>query len=172
MAAIPGNLPFCTHRYGFLVSYLGTKYRGSQRLVTRGVDGNRDTVQEALEWSLENIFPKKNCRLTASSRTDRGVHALMNCYTMPLVDFRVPTERVKREANFKLITKNHDIVIRDVFLGPNNFHPRKATVSREYIYRIAVPNDMKQSASPSSHDPVAMLSKLPVSELYRILPLP
>lgn len=93
-----------------MVSYLGSKYMGSQRLTNREEPSNQNTVQEALEYSLESFLPKKRCKLTASSRTDRGVHALMNCYTLPLMDFEMPTEYVKKTMNRNLIKNLHDIM--------------------------------------------------------------
>lgn len=106
----PSHLPLCKYRYSLFVSYLGTKYHGSQRQCSRKQEGVQDTIQEALEWSLEQLIPKKMARITASSRTDSGVHALMNCYTLPLMDHDYPTERIKRVANTHLVKKLHDIV--------------------------------------------------------------
>lgn len=105
------NLPLCTHRYTLLVSYIGSRYHGSQRLIKRGaILGSQDTIQEALEASLESVFPKDKCRCTAGSRTDRGVHSLMSCYTLPLMDFSIPTEKIKRLANASLVRQKHDIM--------------------------------------------------------------
>lgn len=110
MAALSGNWPLCAHRYALFVSYLGTKYNGSQRLIGRDQLGAQDTIQEALECSLQAFLPKIRCRLTASSRTDKGVHALMNCYTLPLMDYIYPTEEMKRLINSNLMRKSHDIM--------------------------------------------------------------
>lgn len=104
------NLPLCTHRYFMMVSYIGTRYKGSQRLVKREATGQQDTIQEALEVALESTFARKRCCLTAGSRTDKGVHAMMNCYTLPLMDFAVPTDRFKRLVNQKLVKDCHEIM--------------------------------------------------------------
>lgn len=72
--------------------------------------GNQDTVQEAVEKSLETVFPKDRCRCTAGSRTDKGVHSLMSCYTLPLMEFTTPTERIKRLANAHLTRNMHEIM--------------------------------------------------------------
>lgn len=109
MSIVPGNLPLCTHRYAMFVSYLGTKYLGSQRQIAREDSGIQNTIQEAIEWSLEFFLPLKRCKLTGASRTDRGVHALMNCFTLPLMDFDLPTEKMKRLANHNLMRMHHDI---------------------------------------------------------------
>lgn len=124
MASIVGNLPLCKYRYALFVSYMGTKYNGSQRLLARGKKGDQDTIQEAIEASLEEFLPIKRCKLTASSRTDKGVHALMNVYTLPLMDYDTPTEKIRRLANHHLARKKHDILVNDVLLMPAEFHPR------------------------------------------------
>jgi tRNA pseudouridine(38-40) synthase len=93
-----------------MVSYIGTRYNGSQRLVNRNSTGVQDTIQEALEVSLESVFPKKRCCLTAGSRTDKGVHALMNCYTLPLMDFKLSTDKFKRLVNQSLLKRRHEIM--------------------------------------------------------------
>lgn len=92
------------------VSYIGTHYRGSQRLVRREQDNKEETVSEALEGAFEKFMHKKKCIVTASSRTDKGVHALMNCFTLPLMDFQMPTEKLKRLTNYHLARKSHSIV--------------------------------------------------------------
>lgn len=92
-----------------LVSYLGSKFKGSQRLNNRDAASTQNTVQETLEWSLETFLPKKRCKLTASSRTDKGVHALINCYTLPLMDFERSTEYLRKAINQNLIKNNHDL---------------------------------------------------------------
>lgn len=110
MELIIKNFPLCKYRYALFVSYLGSKYNGSQRLSGRETtNATQDTVQEALEWSLESFLPKKRCKLTAASRTDKGVHALMNCYTLPLMDYDLPTEKMKRLSNANLIKARHEI---------------------------------------------------------------
>lgn len=175
MALATGCLPLCHHRYALFVSYLGSRYKGSQRLIKREDSGIQDTIQEAIEWSLESFLPKQKCRVTACSRTDRGVHALMNCYTLPLMDYQLPTEKIKRLANENLIRKNHDIVVNEVLLVPAEFHPRKKASSREYIYRIAVANSDYRHPTwkKTTWDNQVNLSHLlPVTELYKVLPLP
>lgn len=110
MANIPVNLPLCTHRYLLMVSYIGTRYQGSQRLANRNVHEDHGTIQGALETALEGSFPKNRCCLTAASRTDKGVHAMTNCYTLPLMDFSMPTNKIRRLTNELLFKRQHDIV--------------------------------------------------------------
>lgn len=102
--------PFCPYRYILTVSYLGTKYYGSQRLSARGKTDGPPTIQEALESSLESFFPARKCVLTSASRTDKGVHALMNVFTISLMNFDTPTSKMKTIMNKALLRKQHDIV--------------------------------------------------------------
>lgn len=172
MATKVGNLPLCKYRYALFVSYLGTKYYGSQRLIARGASGQQDTIQEALETGLEGFLPVNRCRLTTASRTDKGVHAFMNVWTLPLMDYGLPTETLKSRLNRFLALKKHDILVNEVVLVPASFHPRTNVVSREYIYRFAVPSKHKEKSfylSANYHDYMGLL---PVTELYKVLPVP
>lgn len=170
--AVTANLPHCTHRYVLFASYLGSKYHGLQRQVERDSWGQQDTVQEALEWSLRDSFIESKCRLTFSSRTDSGVHALVNCFSLPLMDFSKTTEQVMRSANNRLRDNQHDIVIRDVILTQSDFHPRKNATSREYIYKIAVLNDWKLLKQGKRTFGKHMLHLVPTTDLYRVTPVP
>lgn len=172
MSVVTKNLPLCTHRYALFVSYLGTKYLGSQRLTNREDSTSEQTVQEALEWSLERFLPKKRCRITGSSRTDRGVHAFVNCFTLPLMDFKLSTEKFKSNANELLYSRGHDILIKEVLLVPADFHPRSSATGREYIYRIAVLDRHRVSNVNIHRFSEGLNHFLPITELYKILPVP
>lgn len=171
MTQVVKNLPHCTHRYAIFVSYLGTKYRGSQRLTNREQTTNHDTIQEALEWSMESFLPKIKCRITSSSRTDRGVHALINCFTLPLMDFKLATDKFKSNTNQNLMSKNHDILVKEVLLVPADFHPQSKVYAREYIYRIAVMDKFRVPILNSRRFSDGLNHLLPITELYRILPV-
>jgi len=93
---------------------MGTGYYGSQRLTARGKIGDLNTVQEALENALDVFLPKRKASLTAASRTDKGVHALMNVYTLPLMDFSIPTSRIRTQVNINLARKNQTIMYLSV----------------------------------------------------------
>ena len=106
----PSSLPLCRYRYALVVSYIGTKYYGSQRLSSRGGASGLPSIQESIELGLENYFSKKQSRLTAASRTDRGVHALMNMYTLPLMDYKAPTSKILALVNGHLMKNNAEIM--------------------------------------------------------------
>lgn len=175
MTAIPGNLPYCTHRYAIFVSYLGSRYSGSQRLTARRGDTTQTTVQEALEWALEQFLPKRKCSLTSASRTDAGVHANLNCFCLPLMDFSRPTEKMKRLMNLHLLKENHEVAVKDIVLMSNDFHPRKCCHYREYIFRLAVPHrcsiGLKETLT-NLLKPIDLMPQLPINEYYKIMPVP
>jgi len=61
--------------------------------------------------------------------------------------------------------------VREVVLVPAGFHPRFNIDSREYIYRLAV---LRNAASFKPIEPKNasdLISYLPITDLYRVLPL-
>lgn len=111
-------------RYFLEVSYNGTKYAGSQ------IQDNADTIQAQLEKVITTIVrsPKK---LTGSSRTDAGVHALQNFFHFD----------VDEEFQSKLIYNLNallpkDIVVKSVIPVPPTAHSRFLASSRQYKYFI------------------------------------
>lgn len=167
-----GNLPHFSHRYLLFVSYSGSRYKGSQRQINRETIGVKDTIQEALEWSLDACFGGKECRITSSSRTDKGVHALMNTYSLPLIDSSMKTNSLMQRANKRLSKAQHEIVVKDVMFVKSEFHPRRDAKSRDYIYKLAVINNPKLVNYYKNLPSTKMLHLLPITELYKVLPIP
>ena len=60
-------------RYFIEVAYNGTNYSGFQ------IQQNANSIQAEVEKALK-IFYKQEFKLTGSSRTDAGVHALQNFF--------------------------------------------------------------------------------------------
>ena len=60
-------------RYFIEVSYKGTNYSGFQ------IQQNANSIQAEIEKALK-IFYKQDFKLTGSSHTDAGVHALQNFF--------------------------------------------------------------------------------------------
>lgn len=103
-----------------LIAYDGTHYKGWQH-----------SIEAALKERLEKIF-QHPIKLQAASRTDAGVHAygqVANFYTNKLLDL----QRLKCSLN-QLMPK--DIVIREIELAPENFHPTLDAIGKEYRYYI------------------------------------
>ncbi len=114
-------------RYLITFSYDGTNFYGYQKQL------NKRTVQNELENVLTTIN-KKNVSITASGRTDAGVHAINQKAHFDL-DFDIPCDKLKKALNTKL---PDDIYIKDIAIVSDNFHARFNVKSKEYIYKINV----------------------------------
>lgn len=111
-------------RYFIEVSYKGTNYAGFQ------VQKNANTIQSEVERVFQ-IFFKLPIKLTGSSRTDAGVHALQNFFHADF-DVDLPA-RVLYNLNALL---PYDISIKALHPVQNVSHARFDAVSREYLYYI------------------------------------
>jgi tRNA pseudouridine38-40 synthase len=110
-------------RYFIEVSYKGTNYSGFQ------VQQNANSIQAEIEKALK-IFYKEEYKLTGSSRTDAGVHAIQNY-------FHFDTESSIKDGVYHLnAILPTDIVIKRIFLVPGQSHCRFDALSREYVYNI------------------------------------
>ena len=110
-------------RYFIEVSYKGTNYSGFQ------IQQNANSVQVEIEKALK-IFYKEDFKLTGSSRTDAGVHALQNF-------FHFDTESELADASYHLnAILPADIVVKKIFLVKPDNHCRFNALSREYAYTI------------------------------------
>lgn len=114
-----------TRNIKLVVAYDGGKYHGFQR------QNNAVSVQNVLEEKLSIIF-RQSIKLTASGRTDTGVHAygqVVNFFT----EGTIPIERVARAANSILPA---DIVVRSAEEASMEFNARYSAKSKIYVYRI------------------------------------
>jgi Pseudouridylate synthase len=111
-------------RYFLEVSYLGTRYAGSQ------VQANAVTVQWELEKALETFF-RKPVVLTGSSRTDAGVHALQNFFHFDWEE-AIPGRNI---YNINVNITERYSGKGDIPVGDEN-HCRFDAVARLYEYRI------------------------------------
>jgi tRNA pseudouridine38-40 synthase len=116
-------------RYFLEVAYKGTNYSGFQ------VQENAVTVQSEIERALE-IFYRYRFKLTGSSRTDSGVHALQNFFHFDCEEILQP----KGIYNINSILPE-DIVVKSIRqMGARENgelpHARFHATSREYKYFI------------------------------------
>ncbi len=111
-------------RYFLKLSYKGTAFNGFQ------VQQNAITIQSEVENALE-IFYKEKISLTGSSRTDAGVHALMNFFHF---DTTINMEQ-KHIYNLNALL-NEDIVLLDLYQVKDDAHCRFDANYREYKYFI------------------------------------
>ena len=109
-----------------MVSYDGTNYNGFQRQNPPSV-----AVQNILEDRLSKIFGEKII-MTASGRTDTGVHALgqvVNFFT----DGRIEVEKIPLAASSVLPP---DIVVKKAWEVDKNFSALHSAKSKAYVYKI------------------------------------
>ncbi|CAL7947421.1 unnamed protein product [Xylocopa violacea] len=100
-----------------------------------------DTIQGALECAFSTLRPKctKWPKLTSSSRTDAGVHALCNSAHIDIenkYDSMYNPNVVLRLVNQYFTHSNHKIRLLEFIPVKDTFHTRKCVKSRTYIYRF------------------------------------
>lgn len=112
-------------------------------LVTVAYDGSdfagwaKQPEQFTAQGWIENVLSKTFCQkinILATSRTDKGVHALNQKFTLRL-NFSFPTKKIKM-----IITKNlkEYVVVKNVQKINKDFHPIKNVISKEYRYFINI----------------------------------
>lgn len=115
-------------RYLITFSYDGSKYKGYQK------QPGEITVQGELERVLTVINGNVETSVTASGRTDAGVHALNQKAHFDL-NINITPEKLKHALN-SMLPKS--IYVKDVKEVDDNFHARFNVVKKEYIYKINV----------------------------------
>ncbi len=109
------------------ISYDGTNYCGWQR------QKNGVSVQEVLENALYKLVGEKT-NLTASGRTDAGVHAEGQIAHFD-ADVSIPPERFYLALNSVL---PNDIRVLSSSLAPEGFHARYSAKRKTYVYKFYV----------------------------------
>jgi tRNA pseudouridine38-40 synthase len=116
-------------RYFLDISYKGTSFHGWQR------QPNAYTVQEALEQAMK-VLLQEEVQVTASGRTDTGVHALQQMVHFDTV------HSLNQDFTYKL---NHilpeSIVANHLYEVSNEAHSRFDAISRSYEYHIHISKD-------------------------------
>lgn len=108
-----------------IVAYDGGNYHGFQR------QKNAVSIQNVLEAKLGIVFGHEVC-LTASGRTDTGVHAcgqVVNFFTRGTI----PIDRVARALNSLL---PDDIVVKSASLAAADFSARYSAKRKLYTYQV------------------------------------
>lgn len=113
-------------RFLIKFSYDGTAYNGYQ------CQPGLDTIQERLEKALQIINNNKKTTITATGRTDKGVHALCQ-YAHADLDVDITEYKLKRAMNSNL---PDDIHVIETHIVPADFHARYNVLSKEYKYYI------------------------------------
>lgn len=115
-------------RYLIKFSYDGTNYSGFQK--QKGLN----TIEEKVEEALTKINNGKKTTITATGRTDKGVHALCQ-YGHADIDVNINEKKLKRAMNSNLPEDIHVIETEEV---DNNFHARYNVKEKEYKYYINI----------------------------------
>lgn len=112
-------------RYCAVVEYDGTDFLGYQ------VQAKGRTVQGEIERSLKQITGT-NIRVGGAGRTDTGVHAIGQ-----VIAFDVSWRHTLSDLHHALnATLPHDIVVANLKIVNQEFHPRFSALSRTYHYRV------------------------------------
>ncbi len=113
-------------RFLIKFSYDGSAYCGFQ------TQPKLNTIQEQLEQALTKINAGKKTSITATGRTDKGVHAKVQ-YGHADIDVNITEHKLKRAMNSNL---PDDIHVCKTKIVPNDFHARYNIKSKEYKYYI------------------------------------
>ncbi len=111
-------------RYFLEVSYKGTNYSGFQ------VQEGAPTIQSEVEKAFR-VLQRENVKMTGSSRTDAGVHAIQNFFHF---DYDNP---VHSQFVYKMnAILPSDIVVKSIKQVDENAHCRFDAIERRYRYYI------------------------------------
>ena len=113
-------------KYKCIIAYDGTAFAGYQ------VQPEKRTVQSELEAALEKMHKGEKVKVTASGRTDAGVHAKGQVIHFDSSN-EFPAENWKKALNALLPS---DIVVLDVKQVSDAFHARFDPIGKEYRYMI------------------------------------
>ena len=113
-------------KYFITFSYDGSNFSGYQK------QPNKRTIQQEIEDVLKQINNGKSVSISASGRTDAGVHALNQKAHFSL-DIDIDPNRLIRGMNSLLPS---DIYVKNISLVDEEFHARFSAIGKEYIYKI------------------------------------
>ena len=113
-------------KYFITFSYDGSNFSGYQK------QPNKRTIQQEIEDVLKQINNGKSVSISASGRTDAGVHALNQKAHFSL-DIDIDPNRLIRGMNSLLPS---DIYVKNISLVDQEFHARFSAIGKEYIYKI------------------------------------
>jgi len=107
------------------IAYDGTEFSGWQ------AQPNQRTVQGVVELAWQEITGEQ-VRVTATSRTDAGVHALGQVVGVTS-ETQISTDKLCCGLNAKL---PDDVVVNSVEVVANDFHSTRDALGKHYRYRI------------------------------------
>ncbi|KAL3861215.1 hypothetical protein ACJMK2_007264 [Sinanodonta woodiana] len=145
-------------RYVLFFSYIGTRYSGLQ--IQNGAQMKKfQTIQGVLQLFLHRLFFPNKVVMKTCSRTDTGVHALMNTASFDPQLFehnnriyepnQIKTAVITKSLNSHLAKANHQIRILKTCRVTDDFMVRRKVTSRSYVYRICLKHGNRLVAGPS-----------------------
>lgn len=111
-------------RYLITFAYDATNYHGYQR------QPGLKTIEQTIEEALTSINNNKRVIIHATSRTDKGVHALNQKAHFDL-DVDITCYKLKRAINSKVPSDIHVNIAEEV---NRDFHARYTAIKKEYVY--------------------------------------
>lgn len=127
----------------FTISYKGTNYSGWQ------IQKNAVSIQEIIETAIFRAT-KQKVELTASGRTDAGVHAIKQ-YANAKINFPKP-EKLPNAINPFL---PDDIKVLSATVVPEDFNARFSAKQKTYMYKLRI----AEFESPLSYEFVTTISQ-------------
>lgn len=112
-------------RFKLIIEYDGTDYHGWQ------MQPNGKTIQAVLQEAVARLTGE-SAGVVAAGRTDAGVHAYGQVISFAL-QRTVTTETLLCGLN---ALTPPDMCVRSAEIVADDFHPRRAALSRVYVYRI------------------------------------
>ena len=111
-----------------IVEYDGTDFYGWQ------IQKDQRTVQGVLKEALETLLKGIDFRLIGASRTDTGVHAENQVFSLHIQqDLDIELPKFKKALNAIL---PQDVYVKSLEFVSNDFHARFSAKSKIYRYRI------------------------------------
>lgn len=114
-------------RWKCIIQYDGSMFYGFQ------IQRNKRTVQGEIEKVLTRMNKGKHVRITASGRTDSGVHAVGQVFHFDTAAANLSASDWKKALNAQL---PEDIFIKDVQEVSTDFHARYNVKEKEYRYYV------------------------------------
>lgn len=114
-------------RYRITITYDGTNYSGWQ------IQPNGVSIQKMIEDAL-SLLLKAPTKITASGRTDAGVHALAQVAHFDATD-EIDQKKIRQSLN-GILPK--DIRIKDLEKTSEDFHARYSAQLKTYEYHVTI----------------------------------
>ncbi|XP_028172181.1 tRNA pseudouridine synthase-like 1 [Ostrinia furnacalis] len=154
-------------RYLAFFSYIGTRFRSSEKLRVKGKSQypDPDSVQGMIEMGLYKLKSLNYPQITLSSRTDGGVHALCSSAHFDLDRYGAKIydpPHICYVLNKYFYNTNSSIFVKKCLRVPDDFNARFKALSRTYLYRLAV---LKKDKVLPEHSCIA--SHIPIEEWKR-----